>query len=57
MSLRHCVFFLPFLFGQAAQSQDKSADITLQTVKYAGLKDAVAKNRGKVVLVDFWGVT
>jgi hypothetical protein len=37
-------------------AQDKS-DIKLDIVKYDGLKDAVTRNRGKVVLVDFWGTT
>ena len=35
-------------------AQDKS-DIKLEVVKYDGLKDAVLRNRGKVVLIDFWG--
>jgi len=42
---------LPSLPGTA---QDKS-DIKLEVVKYDGLKDAVLRNRGKVVLIDFWG--
>ena len=36
-------------------AQNKTVpDITLKTVKYAGLADAVAQNRGKVVVVDLW---
>jgi thiol-disulfide isomerase/thioredoxin len=30
-------------------------DVDLRVVKYDGLKDAVLKNRGKVILIDFWG--
>jgi hypothetical protein len=30
-------------------------EIDLRVVKYDGLKEAVLKNRGKVVLIDFWG--
>jgi hypothetical protein len=33
----------------------KTPDIDVQIVKYDGLKDAVLKNRGKVILIDFWG--
>jgi len=33
-------------------SQDKG-EITLTVVKYDGLKEAVVKEHGKVVLVDF----
>lgn len=32
-----------------------TTEVHLQIVKYDGLADAVLKNRGKVVLVDFWG--
>jgi hypothetical protein len=35
-------------------AQDKG-DVKVEIVKYDGLKDAVTRNRGKVVLVDFWG--
>jgi hypothetical protein len=35
-------------------AQDKS-EIKLEVVKYDGLKDAVLRNRGKVLLIDFWG--
>ena len=39
-----------------ALPQDKSPGTDLRTVKYDALAEEVAKNRGKVVLVDFWGV-
>ncbi len=42
-------------FAGLASSQEKTGDVTMQVVKYDGLKQAVQKNRGKVVLVDFWG--
>ncbi len=32
----------------------ESATVDLQVVKYDGLKDLVLKNRGQVVVVDFW---
>jgi len=32
------------------------AEPELRVVKYAGLKEAVLKERGKVLLVDFWGI-
>mgnify|MGYP001568874383 CR=1 FL=1 len=35
-------------------AQEKS-DVKLDVVKYDGLKDAVLRNRGKVILIDFWG--
>jgi hypothetical protein len=38
----------------ATGGQEKSA-VKLDIVKYDVLRDAVAKARGKVVLVDFWG--
>lgn len=41
-------------FALPALGQDKS-DVTLQVAKYDLLRDEVLKNRGKVVLVDFWG--
>ena len=40
---------------QPGQAQNKGDGITLVPVKYDGLKDAIHKQRGKVVLVDFWG--
>ncbi len=38
------------------QAQETKA-IDVQVVKYAGLKETVLKNRGKVVVVDFWSTT
>ena len=36
--------------------QDKpGAAVTLKTVKYDGLAEAITKNRGKVIVVDLWG--
>ncbi|HJT76774.1 MAG TPA: TlpA disulfide reductase family protein [Gemmataceae bacterium] len=40
----------------AAPAQEKAAGVTVQVVKYDGLADAVRGLRGKVVLVDFWGI-
>jgi thiol-disulfide isomerase/thioredoxin len=37
--------------GQAQAPKD---GITLQSVKYSGLTEVIHKNRGKVILVDFW---
>ena len=45
---------LAALFAGAAPAQEKK-EIKLDVVKYDVLRDAVAKERGKVVLVDFWG--
>jgi hypothetical protein len=42
------------LLAAPATAQDK-VEVKLEVVKYDGLKSAVAKHRGKVVLVDFWG--
>jgi hypothetical protein len=42
------------LFVGAAPAQEKK-EVKLDVVKYDVLRDAVAKERGKVVLVDFWG--
>lgn len=56
MKARLTLTALPVLFVGLAGPlfpQDKAAG-TLQVVKYDGLKQAVLKNRGKVVLVDFW---
>jgi thiol-disulfide isomerase/thioredoxin len=38
--------------GDRGTAQEKG--VTVQEVKYAGLQDLVLKNRGKVVVVDFW---
>jgi hypothetical protein len=48
------VGLLAALFAGAAAAQEKK-EIKLDVVKYDVLRDAVAKERGKVVLVDFWG--
>jgi thiol-disulfide isomerase/thioredoxin len=40
------------LCGRA--QEPKKEGIGLQVVKYAGLKGVIHKNRGKVILVDFW---
>jgi thiol-disulfide isomerase/thioredoxin len=38
--------------GDRGSAQEKG--IAVQEVKYAGLQELVVKNRGKVVVVDFW---
>ena len=45
---------LAAIFAGQATAQEKK-EIKLEVVKYDVLRDAVAKERGKVVLVDFWG--
>jgi hypothetical protein len=54
--MRHilAMSLIAVLFPGAADAQEKS-DVKLDVVKYDVLRDAVAKARGKVVLVDFWG--
>jgi thiol-disulfide isomerase/thioredoxin len=47
---------LLFIGEQRGRGQD-SAAVDVQLVKYDGLKEAVLKNRGKVVIVDFWSTT
>lgn len=42
------------LLAPSLWAGEKSA-VTQQVVKYDGLGQAVLQNRGKVVLVDFWG--
>jgi len=49
------VFLLPVLMGGSAGTAQEKSDIKIDVVKYDGLKDAVTRNRGKVVVVDFWG--
>jgi thiol-disulfide isomerase/thioredoxin len=39
-----------------AIAQEKAAAVDVKLVKYDGLADAVRNLRGKVVLVDFWGI-
>jgi hypothetical protein len=46
---------LATLSALCGAAQEPKEDVTLKVVKYDGLKDAVLKNRGKVVLIDFWG--
>jgi hypothetical protein len=31
-------------------------EITTQQVKYSGLTDIIKKNKGKVIVVDLWGL-
>jgi thiol-disulfide isomerase/thioredoxin len=46
---------LPLLVQCGTAQETQTVD--LQVVKYDGLKEAVLKNRGKVVIVDFWSTT
>jgi len=48
-------FAAVFSLASSAAAQEKKDPVTLRVVKYDGLRDEVAKYRGKVVLVDFWG--
>lgn len=41
----------------AASGQAQDGKIDVRLVSYDGLKDLVVKNRGKVVVVDFWSTT
>src|SRR4051794_24146029 len=43
---------LILLIGAPARPQEKKVEVAV--VNYDGLKDAVLKQRGKVVVVDFW---
>jgi thiol-disulfide isomerase/thioredoxin len=38
----------------SGHAQGPQEQISLQSVKYAGLTEVIHKNRGKVILVDFW---
>lgn len=38
----------------ATSAQEKTDPVTLRVGKYDVLKDEILKNRGKVVLIDFW---
>ena len=49
------LFGLGALLAIMPGSAQEKAEIKLDIVKYDGLKDAVLRNRGKVVLIDFWG--
>jgi len=42
------------LLAMPGGAQEK-AEIKLEVVKYYSLKDTVLRNRGKVILIDFWG--
>jgi hypothetical protein len=44
------------LLGGPARTQDAGDKGNPKVVNYAGLADAVLKNRGKVVVVDLWHV-
>jgi hypothetical protein len=46
---------LLLLAGGAARTQEKGGGVDLKVVKYTGLAEEVAKHRGKIVVVDFWG--
>jgi thiol-disulfide isomerase/thioredoxin len=49
---------LLLLAGGSARTQEKSAPaVDVRMVKYDGLADAIMRNRGKVVVVDFWADT
>jgi thiol-disulfide isomerase/thioredoxin len=48
-----CVGLTSILTASAPAQETKDAS-QLQVVKYEGLKDIIHKNRGKVILVDFW---
>ena len=44
-----------FLAVLPVPAQEKAGGpVTLRTVKYAGLAEEIVKNRGKVIVVDFW---
>ncbi len=45
---------LGWLMTAASTGQEKTDGISLKEVRYDGLKEVILKNRGKVVLVDFW---
>lgn len=46
---------LILLVGSAAPSQEQTP-IRVKAVRYAELAELITKQRGKVVLVDFWGL-
>jgi len=48
------VVFLALMTHGSVWPQQKPG-VDLKVVKYEGLKKAVRDQRGKVVLVDFWG--
>ncbi len=49
-----CLVLAGLLLSSALHAQDKTGEA--KVVKYDGLKDVVAKNKGKVIVVDFWGI-
>lgn len=46
---------LGLLLMSAPGGAQEKVEIKLEVVKYDGLKDAVLRQRGKVILIDFWG--
>jgi thiol-disulfide isomerase/thioredoxin len=49
------LLFLAIVANPRSRGQEPGVD--LREVKYDGLKEAVRKHRGKVVVVDFWSTT
>lgn len=49
------LFFLPLIVVLCTAPGPYPSDVKLELVKYDGLTAAVRKQRGKVVVVDFWG--
>jgi len=47
-------FMLAVCFLVSPSFGQDAANVTVQSVKYEGLKAVILNNRGKVVLVDFW---
>jgi hypothetical protein len=50
--MRPILALLAVLSASIVQSQEPSFEMAL--IKYDGLKQEVLKQRGKVVIVDFW---
>lgn len=48
-------FALTLVVGTPSASAEEKAKITFEKVDYAGLDKAVAKHKGKVVVMDLWG--
>ena len=53
-SVAAALLCLGWAWSGPGNAQDKG-EVKLDVVKYDGLKDAVSRQRGKVVLIDFWG--
>lgn len=55
--IRVAISFVSVAFALMAASSvhAQGSKVSLSVVKYDALKDFVLKNRGKVVVVDFWG--